>query len=162
MPLVLQAKQRRKRQQEELHQRVSASRKALSRGASTPRMGKPGSGHGGPGKMNGHGLNGQANGHTNGHAPSPRGSFEQKAGTDGLAPRSSGDSFASVDSNDSFRSAWSRLQSSFGERLSPEGPLTAPACPAACVLPVIEILTLPLLLFLYMLLPYRLSGRHLL
>ena len=95
---------------------MSASRKALSSGASMPRKGKPGSGPGGPGKMNGHGLNG----HANRHVPSPRGSFEQKAGTDGLAPRSSGSSFASVDSNDSYRSAWSRLQSSFGEHLSPQ------------------------------------------
>ena len=78
--------------------------------------------------MDGRGLNG----HANGHAPSPTGSFEHKAGTDGLAPRSSGDSFESVNSNDSFRSAWSKLQSSFGERLSPEGPLTASDCLADC------------------------------
>lgn len=116
MPLALQAKQRRKRQQEDQHHRVSASRKALGSGANMPRKGKPGGGHGGPGKMNGHGLNG----HANGHAPSPTGSFEHKAGTDGLAPRSSGNSFESVNSNDSFRSAWSRLQSSFGERLGLE------------------------------------------
>ena len=115
MPSFLQAKQRRKRRQEELHQRVSASRKALSSGASTPRKGKPGSGPSGLGRINGH-----ANGHANGHVPSPRGSFEQKAGSDGLAPRSSGSSFASVDSNDSYRSAWSRLQSSFGEHLNPQ------------------------------------------